>query len=210
MWLPYLLRLALTAGDDHLAHQVVQTAAYDARKETHGRRATAARWCAALLTGDLAGLDACADYYRTAGWLPSTANVTEDAAATAAAAGDLDGARHRLTTAAEIYTELGAEWELARADARLRAHGVRRGHRPGPTRPSTGWLALTKTERRVAELVAEGRSNPDIAAVLFLSRRTVQTHVSHILAKLGLKSRVDVAREAVRHLPSPDIVSRAG
>ncbi len=41
-------------------------------------------------------------------------------------------------------------------------------------------------------------SNPQIAAHLFLSRRTVQTHVSHILAKLSLNSRIDIAREASR------------
>jgi DNA-binding NarL/FixJ family response regulator len=58
-----------------------------------------------------------------------------------------------------------------------------------------GWAALTPTEVKIAELVAEGRSNTDVATELFLSRRTVQSHVSHILAKLGAHSRVDIARE---------------
>jgi hypothetical protein len=49
-----------------------------------------------------------------------------------------------------------------------------------------------------------GRSNPDIAAELFLSRNTVQTHVSHILAKLGAQSRVEIAAEARRHEPPSD------
>jgi DNA-binding NarL/FixJ family response regulator len=54
---------------------------------------------------------------------------------------------------------------------------------------------LTAAERTVAELVARGLSNPDIANELFLSRRTVQTHVSHILRKLGHASRVDIIRD---------------
>ena len=58
---------------------------------------------------------------------------------------------------------------------------------------------MTPTEVRVAALVAQGRSNPDIAAEMLLSRRTVQTHVSNILAKLGYGSRIDVARESARH-----------
>jgi DNA-binding NarL/FixJ family response regulator len=58
---------------------------------------------------------------------------------------------------------------------------------------------LTPTEVRVATLVAQGRSNPDIATEMLLSRRTVQTHVSNILAKLGYGSRIDIAREAARH-----------
>jgi DNA-binding NarL/FixJ family response regulator len=55
---------------------------------------------------------------------------------------------------------------------------------------------LTGTERAIADLVAQGRSNADIAAELFLARRTVQSHVSRILAKLGLSSRVDLAARA--------------
>jgi len=52
---------------------------------------------------------------------------------------------------------------------------------------------LTVTEQRVAVLVAEGSSNAEIAEQMFLSRRTVQTHVSNILSKLGVHSRVQVA-----------------
>jgi len=78
---------------------------------------------------------------------------------------------------------------------------VRRGRRSGRVRPGTGWEALTPAEVKIALLVAEGSSNPEIADLLFLSPRTVQTHVSHILAKLGLRSRSEIAREAARRAP---------
>jgi DNA-binding CsgD family transcriptional regulator len=64
---------------------------------------------------------------------------------------------------------------------------------------SGGWEALTPAETKIAYLVAEGQSNPDIAAVLWLSRNTVQSHVSHILAKLGARSRMEIAREVLQH-----------
>jgi DNA-binding NarL/FixJ family response regulator len=59
-------------------------------------------------------------------------------------------------------------------------------------------FALTETEQKVAALLAEGLSNPDIAARMFTSRRTVQYHVSNILAKLGLSSRVELATLVAR------------
>ena len=51
---------------------------------------------------------------------------------------------------------------------------------------------------KIATLVAEGSSTSDIARILFLSRRTVQTHISHILTKLGAKRRAEIVREALR------------
>ena len=54
-------------------------------------------------------------------------------------------------------------------------------------------MAISKREAEVAALVAEGLSNPAIAAVLFVSRRTVASHVGHILAKLDLSNRVEIA-----------------
>jgi len=56
---------------------------------------------------------------------------------------------------------------------------------------------------KIAALVARGDSTPDIARSMFLSRRTVQTYISRILAKLGAKGRVEIVREALRHGISP-------
>lgn len=102
------------------------------------------------------------------------------------------------------YTRLGAQWHVRRASERLRAQGVRLVPRTRRARPDVGWAALTPTEVRVAHLVAQGLSNPDIAASLFLSRNTVQTHVSHILAKLEAPSRVEIIRLAAAHSPAAE------
>ncbi len=66
-------------------------------------------------------------------------------------------------------------------------------------RPTSGWGSLTPTERDVVRLVSEGLANNDIAARLFISPRTVQTHLTHVYTKLGLTSRVQLAQEAGRH-----------
>ena len=65
-------------------------------------------------------------------------------------------------------------------------------------RPSSGWESLTPTELDVVRLVSEGLGNKDIAARLFMSHRTVQTHLTHVYAKLGITSRVQLAQEAAR------------
>lgn len=79
------------------------------------------------------------------------------------------------------------------------AIGYARRGRGERKRPSSGWASLTPTERDVVRLVAEGLANNEIAARLFISRRTVQTHLTHVYAKLGISSRVQLAHEGVSH-----------
>jgi DNA-binding CsgD family transcriptional regulator len=69
-------------------------------------------------------------------------------------------------------------------------------------RPSSGWGSLTPTELDVVRLVAEGIPNKDIATRLFISPRTVQSHLRHVYNKLGLTSRVQLAQEAARQTAS--------
>ena len=66
-------------------------------------------------------------------------------------------------------------------------------------RPASGWGSLTPMENNVVRLVQEGLGNKDIGIRLFISPRTVQTHLTHVYAKLGLTSRVQLVQEAARH-----------
>jgi len=89
---------------------------------------------------------------------------------------------------------VGAVPDRDRALARARALGIHRGSREAHQEASYGWASLTATETRIAALVREGMTNREIGTRLFVSPRTVQTHVSHILQKTGLRSRVEIAR----------------
>ena len=138
------------------------------------------------------------DAYRAGPRPLELALACEDAARALGAAGRVDEARPLLDDALGRYERLEAAWDLARAAARLRALGIRPGRRGPRSRPKSGWDSLTGTEHKVVQLVAEGLSNPEIAERLFISRGTVHTHVSHVLAKLGIRSRVELATEAIR------------
>ncbi|HWU28407.1 MAG TPA: LuxR C-terminal-related transcriptional regulator, partial [Microbacterium sp.] len=100
--------------------------------------------------------------------------------------------RSLAEAALHAYTEVGADHGAARARASFRQAGVPVAL-PARSRPASGWESLTRTEERIAGHVATGETNLEIAQSLFVSRRTVETHVSNILAKLGLRSRTELA-----------------
>jgi len=117
------------------------------------------------------------------------------AARTLIALGRLDEARAHAEQAAEIL----AHWRGWRVDE---LHAVER--RLGIGDEPSGPAALTPREREVAALLAEGLTNTQLAARLFISPRTAAVHVSNILAKLGMSSRAEVAAWAARsELDSP-------
>jgi DNA-binding CsgD family transcriptional regulator len=203
---PHTVRLALAKGDLALARAATAAIRADALAEPLPGRVAAVRLCQAQLDDDLDALLAVAEVFRGYGWPLQAGHALEEAAVRAASRGDTTRARAVLTEAVRGYSAIGAAWDVRRADSRLRAFGVRRGPRSVHRRESCGWGALTPSELQIAQLVATGMSNPDIADELFLSRRTVQAHVSNILGKLGLTSRVEVGRIAADVADAADVV----
>jgi len=98
-------------------------------------------------------------------------------------------ARQALSRASSIFAALPAPLWQAKAQEELARLGIRSA--PGE---------LTVTEGRIAELAASGMSNPEIAAAIFVSRKTVEANLSKVYRKLGVRSRVELARR----LPPPD------
>jgi DNA-binding NarL/FixJ family response regulator len=190
---PDLVAVTLAAGDLVAARRAADSiGAYAARHPVPALRRSA-RHARALAGQDSGGLAAVAAEHHQAGRPLLAAQASEQCARLLAAAGLANEARAALLGAVSGYESLEAGWDLARAETLLRSFGVRRGARGARRRPKTGWDALTSTERVVAGLVAEGLSNPAIAGRMFVSRRTVQGHVSAILGKLGVTSRVELA-----------------
>ena len=101
-------------------------------------------------------------------------------------------ARTPLRAALDVFAEVGAQLWADRARQELRASGETARKRD----PSTS-LQLTPQEQQVASLVSRGHSNADVAAQLFLSRRTVEFHLSNAYQKLGVRSRGDLVRLAL-------------
>ena len=128
------------------------------------------------------------------------------AAEAAMTVGDRDGAARRLRRAAQLAGQLGArplgeEIGMLARSARLALRAGQDGRSSAPHQ-----LGLTAREFEVLRLVAAGRSNPEIAAELFISAKTASVHVSNILAKLRVGSRGEAAATAYRlrlYAPSP-------
>ena len=116
-----------------------------------------------------------------------------------AAAGETDRAAAEFERAAATFEACGALPHRDAAEQELRRLGrrVHRRTRPGADR-RRGLAALTERELQVAALVVDRKTNPEIAAELFLSLKTVETHLRNIFRKLGVSSRVELARAVER------------
>jgi DNA-binding CsgD family transcriptional regulator len=204
-WLPDLVRLALAAGDRPMAQAAARACQAEAAAETHPARATVASLrCRGLLESDPDALTEAVAHYRALGPATELPGALEDLAVVLARSGREEEASTAFTEAVGLYEGLQARWDIRRAEGRLRPLGVRRGGRgQRAQRAAFGWAALTPTEVKIAVMVARGESTSDIARSMSLSRRTVQTYISHILTKLGVRGRVDIVREALRQGVSP-------
>lgn len=170
---------ALTGSARHLAESAFAAAKVTAARDTSAAL-PALREAARLLAGAQLPLAACRARMAYARALADT-----DTGAAVAEAG----------AALSAFDRLGATADADQAARFLRDLGVR--GRTGPKAVGT----LSRREQEVLRLLASGLSNGEIAARLHISVKTAGHHVSHILAKLGLRSRTEAAAFAVLHLP---------
>jgi DNA-binding CsgD family transcriptional regulator len=189
-----LVRGALANGDrDRAAALASQTQQLALLTPGDGDMTAAAEHARALTDQDPAALQRAAGRYTAA---PDRASALEDAGNTWARHGNPDRATTLLSQAYTLYEQTGDADDLARVRSSLRAVGTRHRHWAHADRPAFGWDSLTDTERRVAGLVAQGLSNRQAANRAFLSTHTIAFHLRHIFWKLGITSRVQLARIA--------------
>jgi DNA-binding CsgD family transcriptional regulator len=166
---------------------------YEASAQRLGRRsALAASWrCRGLLAAAARRVDDALDAFGRALAEHDAVPLPFDRARTLLAFGATLRRAKRKTDARRVLEEAAAAFDslgAAAFSARARSELERIGGRP----PSKG--GLTATERQIAELVAEGRSNKEVAALLFVSVKTVEANLSRTYVKLGIRSRTGLAR----------------
>jgi DNA-binding CsgD family transcriptional regulator len=120
------------------------------------------------------------------------ASAAEDAGRALAGLADTAGAVDRLSTAFDLYRDLGANADARRVARLLRRQGVVR--RLDAERPRVGWSSLTGSELQVVRLIGRGATNRTAAEQLYLSPHTVSSHLRSAFTKLGINSRVQLAR----------------
>jgi DNA-binding CsgD family transcriptional regulator len=123
------------------------------------------------------------------------ARALVDVGAARRRAGQRQAARERLREGLELAIRCGADALARHAREELAASGARLRREP-----SSGPSALTPSELRIARMAAQGHTNPEIAQALFLTRRTVETHLTHAYQKLDISSRAELA-DALQDAP---------
>jgi DNA-binding CsgD family transcriptional regulator len=197
----FVARTALAAGDEELLAGALDVAAtFERENPGVALYAGVAAQARALAEGDVtAHVDATAVLQRTEHPLVHAA-AAEDAGAALLGAGHRRDGVAQLEAALAAYTRCVASADASRVLSALRTHGVRRRIAPG-RRAATGWASLTSSQLRVARLVAAGATNRDAAEQLYLSPHTVSSHLRSAFGKLGINSRVELARVAAREEP---------
>ena len=193
-----LVRRALAADRDDVARSVAADIEEAARRSPAASTQAAATLARAQVERDPELAAKALEQFRSTPLRPEIASCAESLADLLIASGRRDEAVDALRDSRALYDEIGASGDADRVDSTLAALGQRISHRPA-VRPTFGWESLTSMELKVSRFVAEGLTNPQIGTQLFISRRTVETHLSHVFVKLGLGSRSQVAAEVTAH-----------
>jgi DNA-binding CsgD family transcriptional regulator len=204
---PWLVRTALAAGDRERAGRVAaQAERLAALNGSIPAVVAASHHARGLCEADPELLQKAGAMHRTIG---AQLAAWEDAGASLLDAGDKSAAKAQFERAVVAYEQLGAERDAARVRSRLRAIGVRWQHGRRAERPVSGLESLTDTEQAVAGHVAEGLTNAQVAERMFLSRHTVDFNLRQVFRKLGIRSRVALARVYLEGHPGTDAKNHA-
>ena len=195
---PDLVRLCLATGQHQRAASLLPDVERIAAQLQVPSAQGAALRCRGLLARDPDVLLGAVSAYRRSPRLVELAQACEDAATHLAGAGRKQLANDLLQEASRTFGNVEAARDLARLRGVARRVGLTGP--PRSVRPSTGWESLTASQRRVAELVAQGATNREVAAELVVSTHTVDSHLRQVFAKLGIASRVQLATIVTKHL----------
>ena len=193
----HMARIALATGDDELAVAARTSAEGRARLNPGvASIAGAAAHVRGLIDDDTGDLRDAIRHFERGPRPIALASALEDRGVALARRGDRDEAVATLERALRLWAQTRASRDETRVRGRLRELGVRR-RLVSPKRPEKGWEGLTKSELAVVLLVAEGMTNRQAARQLYVSPHTVSTHLRHAFSKLGVNSRVELARIAI-------------
>jgi DNA-binding CsgD family transcriptional regulator len=191
-----MVRMAIAVGD----HELAESGVADANRRAElspdvPSLAAAAAHASGLINGDAEEVSHAVRLFEQSPRSLALASAWEDLGLTQQRQKTAESGIDALTQALVLFARAGATRDAARLRSRLRALGIRR--RVTTTeKPASGWAAMTKSELGVAELVANGLTNREIAERLFVSPHTVNTHLRHVFLKLQVNSRVDLTRLA--------------
>ncbi|MEU8382406.1 AAA family ATPase [Streptosporangium sp. NPDC048865] len=191
----WLVRMTMAAEDRHRADVVIGAAEDIARRNPAlPGPAASADHARGLREGDAEALGRAVAGYADP-W--ARASAAEDLGVLLGADGGCrDLAVESLKTALACYGAAGAVRDAARVRGRLRLLGERCRHWATTDRPVSGWASLTGTEQAVCDLVSKGLTNRNAAEQMFISEHTVAFHLRQVFRKLGIHSRVELARLA--------------
>ncbi|MET8040404.1 AAA family ATPase [Micromonospora sp. NPDC005215] len=195
-----LVRIARRADEpDKAAAAAAVARGLVSRNRPHRAIVAGARHAEALVRGDTRMLRSAVEEYSATSRPLARAAAVEDTATAEGARGNSAAAVPLLREAYDEYTAAGAKRDAARVKLMLDRYRSTSGP-AAPVAPAVpGWADLTESELRVVTLVAEGLTNREVAARLFLSPHTVDSHLRSSFAKLGVCSRVQLTRLAMLH-----------
>ncbi|HEY6697218.1 MAG TPA: AAA family ATPase [Acidimicrobiales bacterium] len=194
------VRLAVTTGRHQVADRVIDELHAMTTRTASPVAAAISGWAGGLRAGDHTAVEVGAQQLIGCRRIPEAARAHHDAAVLAARSGNAGEARRLAKEAFAAYDALGADRLHARLRADLRDGGLAMRPRRVPARATHGWASLTASEQTIVSLVGEGLTNTEIGQRLYISRRTVESHLGRVYDKLGLATRGQLVSAAVRHV----------